>query len=240
LPKSLGAFRKVVRVCSAAAVFSAFGATTTHAEHTLQACQDIVSGTNESKEELPAELKRYDECERDFINVIPIGQEAAAGENVVRALIWRGERALPLFIEYARAKDGRTWLDVRAITEVKPRQFWSIPNSEFDVVRNRWLEQDQRSAVGKAEQEAEKTKDRSSALETVCIGSLGATVETAEDGRTARVELDACNSWEYDFVYFLYAQALKDAGDCAQQEREGREDIRLIRCLARAPRRSDM
>jgi hypothetical protein len=205
------------------------------AEYEPPQCRGFFSG-NQTKDEFNAAILKLDKCQRDVMGVVPIEERAAAGQSVVRAFIWRGERALPLFIEYVRAGNDRAWLNVRTIDEAIPHYSWPISDGEFQAVRSRWLDQDRMIAINKRELEAEAAetaKHPNSAVESICINIMtGAKVETAAEGRSTRRDLDACNQPEYDFVDFLYAQALRDAGDCSERIHNGEDDERLLACLS--------
>jgi hypothetical protein len=212
---------------------AAAAAAPARAEHELPGCRWSLPD-KATHEQVLEEDARLDKCQRDFMGVVPIEEQAATGDSVVRAYVIRGERALPLFIEYVSAQDGRAWLDVRTLSDEKPRIVDPISNEEFQIVHSRWDARNRTVEADKAKYDLEnKLPVPPGVVETVCIGGRGATVEVANAGRAERAELDPCYPSEWQFVDFLYAQALKDAGDCAERTRGGggSDDEELMRCL---------
>jgi hypothetical protein len=201
------------------------------AEYEPQECRGFFPN-GQTKDEFLAAVVKLDKCQRNFMGVVSIDQQAAARESVVRAYIDRGERALPLFIEYVLADDGHAWLDVRTLSEKNPRLVASISDESFLAVQSRWEARNEIGAEDKAKYNLEKVTEEKRGIETVCIPAGGGTIETAKAGHVERVGLGGCDKpWEFQFVDFLYAHALKDAGDCAERYRDGSDDERLMHCM---------
>lgn len=195
-----------------------------------QKCRDLLPDTLTAAE-FDAALPAYERCRRDFIAVTPIERRAAAGDEVVRAWIDRGERSLSMFIEYRRDKGGRAWLEVKILDEEKSASTKALPAEAFAAVQARW---NARAAYEAEDQANEELAGKSAAgIETVCIPSWGAEVETARgDGATSSTALDSCKPWEFAFAHFLIARALDDCG-CAEKFRDGSDDARLAACVMR-------
>jgi hypothetical protein len=167
------------------------------------------------------------------MGVLSIEQRAAAGQSVVRSYIQRGERSLPLFIEYVRGTDGRLWVDVRALAPDRPRLTATVTEEAFSVVQSRWNRQAEISVAAKNQYDAEKDHKSAPGIETVCIPRWGATVETAQAGRVERVELDSCKEWEFQFAHFILSRALHDVGKCSSDLATSTDDDRLLLCISR-------
>jgi len=202
------------------------------AEYEPSPCQGFFSD-NPTGAQIDLALAALNKCQRTFMGVVAIEQRAAAGESVVRAFIQRGERQLPLFVEYVHSPEGRTWLDVRTIVESRPKYVVPVPEASFSAVQVQWLRRGLPSVSARVQYDLKHVTKTKEAVETVCIPSWGATIEVAKEGRTESVKLDSCKPSEFQFIHFLLAQAAIDSGECAAGHAVGSEDDRLQACLLR-------
>lgn len=211
--------------------------TSASAEYEPKACRSGFFSDSQTDDEFFAALAALDKCQRDFLGIIPIEQRRSVGEEVVRAYVRRGERSLPVFVEYVREPRGRAWLSVKILEESKPSVTVVLADSDFSKVQARWIARARFEASWKTEYEARKAEEDKQGVESVCIGYEGAAVESVHANSTERVDLDGCKPWEFAFVDFLFAEALNDTGRCAQRFRSGRDDERLVSCVFAAGHR---
>ncbi len=217
-----------VSFLGAAIVLAVFGAVPARAEYEPRECSGLFRDqmTNVAFAKADAAL---DTCLRNFMGVTPIETRAAQGERVYRAFIARDERSLPLFVEFVHKANGSSQLDLRTTEETRPRYVKGIAESSWLAIEQRWAAQPQLSARAQAT-EASSRKVQGG-IETVCIMPWRATLEIARTGTIARIEMDACDTPDFQFIDFLLDQAAKDAGACA--DGSGRADERIERCLFR-------
>lgn len=216
-------------VASFAAVY-ATTATPAHAEYEPRQCRAIADNEDNLKgKELEESFQQLDECQRDFMAIIPINERAAAGQVSVRVFVQPGERSLLLVIEYLRSKDARHyWVDMRALVEPRPRLIATVSRSSYAAMERYWAQE-----LSDMSKPGDFSIKMESGIESVCIDRGFATVETAIRGQSQSVDLNRCRPDYAPFIEKVYAQTMHDLPVCSKYK--GQDDYeKLIHCLSQA------
>lgn len=176
-----------------------------------------------------------EQCRRDYMGIVPLAQRVRRGEQVFRAYVSLGERAIPILIEYVRGRGGNARLEIGTFYDGRRRISAPISEEAFRSVLARWGTELATAATEQHVEDAQRRADKERGVETVCITWSGAEVEVADGQEVRAFALDPCKPRQNAFMQAILAAAVRDIGTCASgyaANDDPSPGARLTRCMA--------